>query len=324
MPITQQLLIQFNRMIEQKLFENNSFVKASKDDKSSGATLGSNAEAGVPSKVSIPQEGANAEGGVSPENYPLPVQNAYDEVLEYEVQWHFTYPRRISRPEDMMTNYRSRELEVNNHAKVLERHFAITCLQAWLPTRLDKMVRTSGGNRAAATKKNPNATGTRKKLQFDNIMQIVSMFIEDDVDLQGAKALVSPVFLVDLFQDLKSSGAFTPYTTLETAMKMQYGVIGKLLDFDVMVRSSAGVYTNDSTPAPKNLRKFVSEPTDNQGILFWSPDFVRRFEPTVRFFEDNRSSTYQADLISSGGHGGAAKARKDEVGVYAIVQSHGA
>ncbi|MDX2304615.1 MAG: hypothetical protein NW226_17535 [Microscillaceae bacterium] len=319
--MSQQVLKQFNRDVQKYIYPDNSFYKMSINDASGGATA--TGMEGTPGKVEIPQEGLPVEGGKNPESFPLPIDQNTDDVKEYPVNWLYTKPRRVADWIDMQTNYNRRQLSVQSHANKINDMMAIECLEAWVPTKADFILRTSGSTtRSGLTKKTSAGTGTRKQGKYEDVLKIMELFGEWDVEMEGRHSLWPSVMLADLYGDLKSSGAFVAYTDLQNAL-IKGGRIGKLLTFEVWTRSFAGVYTNDSTPIPKSLSKFVPAASDNHAALFWQESRVRRYEGTVKFFQTNQSAENQADLISSGCWSGGVKSRKDEAGVAALVQAHG-
>ena len=318
--MAQQVLKQFSRDVQKYIWPDNSFYKNSINDAVTGGVRG---EEGTPGTVEVPQEGLPADGGKNPENFPLKVQRKTDSVKEYPVNWLYTFPRRIADWTDMQVNYDRRQLEVMAHANKLNDMMAIECLEAWAPTLAAFIKRTTGSaTRTGLTKKTSAGTGTRKKATYEDALGMMELFGEWDVPMEGRLALWPAVMLADLYGELKQSGAFVAYTDLQTAL-IRGGRIGKLLSFEVLTRSYAGVYTNDATPAPKSLSTYVPAGDDNHAALFWHPDYVRRYEGNVKFFESNKTAEHQADLVSSGAWGGGSKGRLDQSGVAALVQAAG-
>ncbi len=101
---------------------------------------------------------------------------------------------------------------------------------------------------------------------------------------------------------------------------MKNGVVARLYGFDIMERSSTTVYTNASTPVPKDPGA-AGAATDNQSVLCWHPMAVERALGQVDTFERLRDPQYYGDVYSFLLMYGGRIRRADLKGIVTIVEA---
>ena len=294
---------QFARDIARNLYPDNSFYKNSIDD--SAFIQGAKVVWGV--------SGAKPGIHTDPQVFPLPIKEIGDTSAEYALQLLATDPTRIGDIEAMIVNYAMRENALLEHRDTLSERFASNIAYRWAPALAARIIRTTGG----ATGTGPaGTTGGRKLAVYADFVNCQTAMNEMDVPLDGRCAAVPASMLGDI---LKIS-EFKDYDKLGVGGVIANGAVGKILGFDVFVRSSVVRYSQATPPVPKSPTSAVVS-TDNHGILFWQKSYVRRAEGAAKAYVNADQGILLGTALNFSLYGGGEQRRPDtEEGVIALVQ----
>lgn len=291
--------------IAEQLFPDNSIVNESKNDDMYATA----------DEVNLPIAGANPDVLVNNTTYPLtPVQRT-DTVLRYSVDKLETKPSVVVGLEQISLSYDKRLSIQAAHVSSLNTKSATYVIGKWAPKTSTGgiIVRTTGADRAAIVK---GATGLRKRIQLDDIIQVVEILDEADIDEDGRIAYFPAKMRADLFRiaDIRNKSEFG----IEV---LPNGTVSKIMGFKIMYRSEASVYNAAGTASLDMLAASPSVATSNAGALFFHPNFVRKGFYAVQANISQPSAEY------SGGQSmnaimkmGASPAYPDFRGVVALVE----
>lgn len=297
----------FSNDFQANLFPNNEFYKSSKVD------------AGVAvdcKNVEVPQHGSKPGGGKNPTSFPLSVNQREDGKETYAVHLYYTNPEHIEDENEAILSYSKRMEHLQEHVSQINTDYANDLAYAWAQTDGNRILRTSGSSTTALA---AGATGNRKAIQRDDIVDIYTLMGEDDIPVSDGRAimLVPPL----LYGQLLKINDFIDYNKIGNTDALRRGVLGRLLDFQVMMRSSATIYDNTGTPVPK-APGAASAADDNLAIQFWHPAYVRRAEGQVKVYAEYDKPEYLGSVFNAKVRGGGMISRKDKKGVYSLVQAH--
>jgi hypothetical protein len=122
-----------------------------------------------------------------------------------------------------------------------------------------------------------------------------------------------------MYNDLLEIDAILTSDKMGTA-NLSNGAVGRVLGFDIYIRSTAVVYTNAATPVPKTPGA-AGAVTDNLAALFWHPMFVRKAMGDVRVYVNEGEAAYYGDILSAEARAGGRKSRTGGEGVVALVET---
>jgi hypothetical protein len=305
---TPALVTMFSQQVEKRTRPNNSFVNYSVDE--SSFVRGE--------KVVSPVEGDDPTGITNPSKFPLTLEQNDDDSSEWPISLHATLPQRISDDQMLMVNYNARQHIIDRHMAVIDAMAARKILFDWAPTNASMIIDSSGGATPASLAK-WGATGNRKAVTKDNIIDAVTALSEDDADSE-IYMLIPSTF----YGSLLKIQDFVDYNKTGRSDLLAKGFIGEIAGAKVLRRSTGVIYaangarlavvekkTTDSTKA------FSVAADANQGILVWNPTCVTRaFGPATPYIDPKSGQLLGSTVNFSQRAGG--KKRKDGLGVVAI------
>lgn len=296
-------VVQFTRDIARNMYPDNSFYKNSIDD--SQFIQGSKVVWGV--------SGAKPGINQDPQVFPLTIKEIGDTSAEYPLQLLATDPTRIGDLEAMIVNYGMRENAILEHREALQERFANNIAYKWAPTLSARIIRTTGG----ATGTGPaGSTGGRKLALYNDFVNCQTAMDEMDVPLDG-RCVAIPA---SMRGDVMKISEFKDYDKLGVGGVIANGAIGRILGFDVFIRSSVVRYSQAGTPVPKSPITSVAS-TDNHACLFWQKSFVRRAEGAPKTYINADQAVLLGTALNFSLYGGGEQRRPDtEEGVVVLVQ----
>lgn len=290
----------FARDIQENLFPDNSFYRRSLND---DAFV-------VGAKVNLPQAGAKPSVSLNRSSLPATIAKRTDTSEEYDLGEFTTDPTLIQDTEEMQVNYNKRASVLMNHWQTLNEKVADFAATVFYPTASGLLVPSTGGARAASA---PGATGNRKRITKEDIIEARRRLNAANVPLQGRCMLIN----ADMEADMLLIPEFTDASKIgEAALKA--GIIGRILGFDVFVRSKVASYSSADS------RKAFGAATatgDKAAALLWHPNAVRFAAGSVKVFADEDKPEYYGSVYSAMVNAGGRIARTDEAGVVAILET---
>lgn len=305
----------FSSEIQKHLFPNNEFYKDSKVD--AGVAIDKKT-------VELPQAAGKTTGGKNPATLPLTIEEAAEnDKKTYDVDLYYTKPIFVTDEKQAIVSYDKRKELLEEHYDFLNTMYAHDTAQKWAATNAANVIRTTG---ELAPSLLTGATGDRKMPTREDWVNADRIMTNMGVPEANRKALVSGnmySFLLNAgFKDFIGSDKLSSDLIAE-------GVVAMFLGFKIFKRSAGLVYTAGATQArvtpmfdADGAKVFGDniQATDNEGILFWHPNFVRRAEGTVKVYHKIDAPEYLGSVFNAAFRGGATKSRNDEKGIVALVQ----
>lgn len=291
--------------ITKGLFPDNAFYKRSKDD---SAWVNSG-------QVNLPQKGAAPNVATDRSSFPGTVTNRTDTASGYLLHEFSTDPIQLQYSEELIVSYDKRASILYDIIANLETAIADYTGVQWGPTATvsaTNYVLTTGAARPAG---NAGATGTRKALTKADLVQVKQFMDKMNIPQEDRYCVMT----ADQYADMLNISDFTDAQKFGTP-GLPDGVITKLLNFNVFVRSRALTYDNSGTPVKKAYGAATAT-TDCGASLFWHPMFVRRAEGSVQIFDRINDPLFYGDVFSAAVRFGAAQARADQAGVIALIET---
>lgn len=290
--------------ITKGLFPDNEFYKNSKDD---SAWINAN-------QVNLPQKGAAPSVTVDRAVFPATASQRTDTASGYVLHEFSTDPIHIQYSEELVVNYDKRQSVLEDHILTLNTAIADYIGIQWGPALAANQVLTTGAARAALS---PSATGTRLAITKADLIEVSRLLDRQNVPKAGRKALIP----TDMYQDILNNTEFTDAQKFGTP-GLPSGVITKILDFDIYVRSRGPVYAKtNTTPVVKRAYAAAGAAVDCEAAIFWHPMFVRRAEGGVQVFERTQDPLFYGDVFSAAARLGGVTAYTAETGVIALIEA---
>lgn len=300
----------FSADIQKNLYPDNAFYKNSKDD---SAFVNNDV-------VNLPQSGSKPNVQIDRSVLPAPVTKRTDSSVSYTLQEFTTDPIHIGDSEELILNYNKRANILEDHILKMNEEIADNFANTWFSglDTTNAVVRTSGSNRTSGYA--PSATGTRKMLAINDIINALNILDRMDIIQNGRILLIPASFKADIQKDDKFSSA-----DKWGSPNLPSGAIGSILGVPVFIRSKVGVFNSGATTS-KGIGSTAASGAsdDNEAALLWHPMMVRRAEGSIKVYEDLNNPTYYGSIFSAMVRAGGRVAREDKKGLVAIVESAGA
>lgn len=294
----------FAKDLQKNLYPDNEFYKNSKDD-----SVWVQA-----SKVILPQAGAKPNVEIDRTTLPATITKRTDTAEEYNLAEFTSDPTLLQDTEAMQLSYAKRASILEDHVATINTKVADYFGQAFLPTLAANMVRTSGSSIVATA---PGASGNRKALTDADLIKAVTLLDRMDVPMNERYAAIT----AEMYANLLALDKFVDYQKRGLTDLVAKGWIGEIYGLKIYKRSYLGVYDNTGTPVKKALGAATAT-TDNEAMLIWQRNAVRRAESGVKVFMDQDKPEYYGSVFSAMVNAGGRIARTDQKGVVAIVQAH--
>jgi hypothetical protein len=294
----------FTTEIQPKLFPSNSFLNRALDD---DAFVNNNT-------VELAHSGTLPDAPVDRAVLPAAIVSRTDVPTNYQLEELTTDPVKIGYSEEVTINYAKRQSILDQKAEIINKKAANRILYKWAAGAAN-FIPTVGAARNAT---GPAQTGTRKRLTLDAFYEVKERFHKDDIILENQAvngiALLTPAQMSDLLRldEVKDALRYG-------SANLPEGVVGRLLGFDLMVRSS--VLALNAADALK-AEGAAGATTDQDAAFFWSPSFVRRAKGAIVPFIDLDKPEYYGSLFSMLVRIGGIPARNDNKGTYIVFEDN--
>jgi hypothetical protein len=291
--------------LEELLFPDNSFADRAVDDTPFVSSGGNT--------VVIPQSGAAPNVEVNRSNLPAAISQRTDTTNDYPLEFLTSDPTLITDIEQLEVSYPKLQSILMPHAQAIETKAAATLAVNWTPDGADNQVRTTGASRPAGS---PGATGSRKALTRADFVDGLTLLRRMDVPINGICALVPASMLGDLFK-------IDDFVHVDKigGDALRSGIIGRILGVDLYIRSTGVVFTNASPPVKKAYNAATTT-ADNEAIIMWHPNFVRKAKGQLKVYEKIDDPAYYGSLFSASLYYGGKYGRSDKKGIVAIIEAH--
>lgn len=291
----------WERSIVEHLFADNSFMSKAYD---------ANDFVNQGKIVHIPQAGAPSSVSKNRTSLPAAVKTRTDADLTYTLSSFTTDPVLIPHADTVELSYDKRESVLAQDKQALFDAVAKDFIFNWSPAN-SHIISTSGD--AADGAPHATATGQRKALTRQDVLDLMYRFNRDNVPQEDRYLLLDAAMYSQLLNDLTQHEA----QAFHAAADIKNGVIGKFCSFNVMMRSAAALYTASGAKSWDT----AAAAGDLGAALAWHKQSVVRALGEVKAFEQESNPTYYGDVYSFLVRCGGRIRRSDNKGVWAIVQA---
>lgn len=254
----------FTADLVENLFADNAFLTRSLDWSSMA----------VGKTVVWNEEGAPTEAKINSTTGHGAAVSRTDVRKSFDIDEIITRPTKLDWTNEMVINYNKRMSILRNHSGSSGEAIAMRTLFNWSPNIAANIVRTSGVTKTAAA---PGATGTRKKITYEDLLAARRILNKQNIPLTGRQLLVP----ADMEEDMMAIQGFISIDTVNNK-PVETGMIGTILGMDVFVRSATIIYDNAATPQPikalddDTYTPYAGAATDNQSALMWHSSYTVR------------------------------------------------
>jgi hypothetical protein len=303
------LSIKFAKQAQERLFPDNSFYQGAQVDEGMATDQ---------TTCEIPQdEDGDAQTVRNPNVFPLQTITEEDKKKSYELDLIATKPQLVTDLNQALVSYDKRAVKMRKHMNSLETELANSILYGWAPTKSGLIKKTTGLVTRDAHA--PGATGVRKRVAKNDVLFFMSLFNDANVHNDGRRRLVAPSYMYEdlmiLIEDQKNG--------LESKnIVVEKGAIGVIYGFQIFMRSRTLTFTNAATPVKKAYNA-LPDVTDNQGIIFYHPDYVRYAKGNVEAYVNPKQGQFLGGTLNFALRGGGTPSRLSEIGVGALVEDNG-
>lgn len=262
--------------------------------------------------VVVGQSGG-ASGVVRNRNvFPATASDRSDSDISFDMTDYSSDPRRIRGLLQKQYSYDYRASVIRQDTAMMKQYMAEDILYAWRAELSKRILKTTG----AATPIPGN--GNRKAFTLADFVRADKAMNDDLIPQSGRKAVITSQAKMDLLNDPKVQGT----NIFQQLTDYKDGQIAKVMNFDVMVRST--VLTYNATGTMAKLPDAAGATTDCEACLLWHPLFVGRSFGNMEIFFNPSVATHYGDLWSSQAQAGGKKYYADGRGVISLVQDQSA
>lgn len=264
--------------------------------------------------VHIPVAGANPNIERNRAVLPATVVKRTDSEITYSIAEFTSDPVLIPNADLYELSYDKMDSVIGDHMNALMELAAEWMIYDWLTASGGavtnaQQLRTLGAATAAHL---AGATGNRKAFTKESLKAARTLMNKNNIPSEGRYALLDSDMMDQLMDDpdLKARDK-----SLELDMKG--GIVARLYGFDLLERSTAGVFDNTATPVAKDPDAAAGV-ADNAAAICWQRDQVENALGQVELFEDQGNPTFYGDIYSAILRS-SGRLRRDK-GVVAIIQ----
>lgn len=224
--------------------------------------------------------------------------------VQLDEQWELAYDKRASITEGM--------------SNALSDDAAQRIYHSWVNSAdMDLSVKTTG---AATASKPAGATGTRKKITYQDIIDATEKLDIQNVPQSGRVMVIAP----SMVKDIKKLAEFNNSDQISTEL-LSRGVIGYIDGIQVVKANTNNVLVDAvaSGDTASGVTFGATGTTYSYVASIFHPDFVCRVVGQTQVFVNEADATYTSDVISATQRIGGGLVRNDKKGYVAIVQEIG-
>ena len=266
--------------------------------------------------VVVGQSGGASSVTRNRSSFPATVSERSDSDISFDMTDYTSDPRRIRALLQKQYSYDYRASIIRQDTALIKQFMAEDIIYAWRAEQAKRILKTTGT--AVAASANSVATGNRKAVTLADFVRADKVMNDDLIPQSGRKAIITPQAKMDLLNDPKVQGT----NIFQQLTDYKDGQIAKVMNFDVMVRSTVLTYNAGGTTA--KLPDAAGATTDCEASLFWHPLFVGRAVGNMEVFFNAGQATHYGDLLSLEAQAGGRKYYADGRGVVALVQDQAA
>jgi hypothetical protein len=190
---------------------------------------------------------------------------------------------------------------------------------SWAASGASNIVETTGS--AVATSLPPSGTGTRKAVALADIANMAKKLDKDNVPRLGRKLLMNADMFWELFTI--SDVVRASYNGFQVNA-LATGVVAQLFGFDIMIRPTVAVYTQNGTSA--KAVGAAAAATDCLACIAWHPSTVSRALGSMTPMFDSGSNgngkpEYLGSIFNMEVMLGSAALRTDSKGIVTLKQT---
>ena len=262
--------------------------------------------------VRLPQRGALPNVERNRQQVPAQAVKRKDSAHGYNLAELTTNPSYVSLNNEIVTSYNKAQTIIQDHIDALNQFCAESCLDVWSPDNggvnsggnpESPIFETTGSARTAAVipaldeEGTPiTLTGQRKRITKADFTNMANVMNRANIPQSGRVCLITASQLDDLLQIPEFVDA-NKMGSMRSALLE--GSVGRLVGFDIFVRSSALFYNADATQKRNNVDRDDIVGTDCEAALFWHPRFVRMAMGSTEVFLKEREPGYYGDIMSA-------------------------
>lgn len=262
--------------------------------------------------VHIPNAGALPGVEMNRNSLPAEVKHLQDKDLTFVIDEFTTDPVIIKNAEKYEYSYDKRESVIGRSKKVLMDRVAKNFILKWSPTGGKNILYTTGAEVAAYT---PGATGKRRSFTRQDARRLDKKFNAMDIPQEGRHMLLD----AEMYDQLLESLTEAQQNAFLACADAEKGIVGKLYSFNVMLRSTVGVYGDNKEPKVYGVGGAAG---DLPMGLAWHEGCVCRALGENEFFDNPGQATYYGDLLSFLVRAGGSPMATDFTGVFALLGSN--
>ncbi|MDO5607636.1 MAG: P22 phage major capsid protein family protein [Capnocytophaga sp.] len=259
--------------------------------------------------VHVPNAGAASGVEKNRSTFPATVSTRQDVDLTFPLDEFTTNPIRIPHAETVELSYNKRESVISQDRAKLIETVNEALLHSWFP-EVANSIDTSGASVAAHT---PSATGNRKLFTKADVKRAMVKFNAQNIPQTERYLLVDAEMYSQLLDSLTSQEAYAFHASVD----VKNGVVGKLYGFDILMRSTVGVFSATG----KKAWGAVGAATDAGVALAWHKNSVCRALGEINVFDNISDPTYYGDIYSFLVRCGGRPMRNDVKGLLVIKQA---
>lgn len=308
--------IKYSKELQKQLFPDNSFYKKAIQESGIADTV---------KTVERPYQGSIGKGkSGEPASLPLQVNIAKDDSDSYSTTLVYAPPIAVDLPGEFALNYNKRASKQVQQASVINTRVADIAAVNWGPTVATNILKTSGSSRASNVVKaaggviaNRKAVTKADMIKVQNLLQRMLV-----TGIPGKMwGLVTP----DFYSDLLAIAEFVDYDKTGRESKLAQGIIGNIMNIEIMIRSTDDAHTGlvYSAAYAKNALDADVLTNDCPAALFWHDKMTASAEGMLKTSINTNAPGYLGGtIIESWTRFGAAHARYDQKGVVALLEEN--
>jgi len=308
--MAEQINVRYSQQLQEQLFPKSDFYKKSLSETSIAADADTFE---IPNLSDI--DDAN-EG--KPTLLPLKVVVSEDSKVTGTMKQLYCSPLLITDENEITVNYDKRTAKQKQQAATLSAKAGHYAAYQWLPASSSANIVSSTGSARATNV--TGFTGNRLAVTKTDLLKVKALLMKANaLEVPGELfALLTP----DAYQDLLGIAEFVDYDKTGVASKLEEGILGKILGFNIMVRSAfgkghIGAWYNASAA---KIRTIGTAATDRPANLFWHSGLVCHAEAFPKVYINSDRADYMGTLINASVRFGAEICRADGIGTAAIAE----
>jgi len=300
----------YSKELEKKLYTDNSFVKKGSkhpDKLAASAKSLSIAQSGTVGKAKIGQ----------PAQLPMPIKTIEDSSLDIAVYPVIAPAVLVDNESEVTTNYDKRSDYQEQQAEGIDYANGEIAATEWGPNGAALIKATTGTGRATNV---TGLTNNRKAVTKNDLIAISSIFRRFNLRKTGG---LYALLTEDAYQDILKIEQFVDYDKTGNTSKLEQGILGKILGFEVMTRNNDFNYNGllYSSANAKRAVETIGANSDLPANLFFAGSAVTYVKGHIGSSILPMAGTAGGKVLEAWTRFGAGRKREDEKGVVALLEA---